>query len=134
MGPALKALKGKQRTFAQLFGQGDITGQDAAIGAGYGEKSARSKASQLLTNVNIIAAIEEIQKEAVSDSVLTRRGALEKLSEIARSGSNENVQIKAIDSLSKMSGWNEPEEVDHTHTIKERTKLVFKDMTEDEDE
>lgn len=57
-------LKPKHERFCQEYVI-DYNGAQAAIRAGYKEKSARGQASELLTNPNILARIREIQQEQI---------------------------------------------------------------------
>lgn len=50
----------------------DYNGSKAAIRAGYKEKSARSQASALLTNPNILARVRELQHEQVERLAVTQ--------------------------------------------------------------
>ena len=57
-------LKPKHERFCQAYVI-DYHGTNAAIRAGYEEKSARKQASRLLTNADILARIREIQQEQI---------------------------------------------------------------------
>ena len=57
-------LKPKHERFCQEYII-DYHGTNAAIRAGYEEKSARKQASRLLTNADILARIRELQQEQV---------------------------------------------------------------------
>lgn len=50
----------------------DYNGTQAAIRAGYKEKNARSQASALLTNPNILARVRELQQEQVERLAVTQ--------------------------------------------------------------
>ena len=50
----------------------DYNGTQAAIRAGYKEKNARSQASALLTNPNILARVRELQHEQVERLAVTQ--------------------------------------------------------------
>ena len=50
----------------------DLNGTQAAIRAGYSEKTARVQASQLLTNPNILARVRELQQEQRERLVLNQ--------------------------------------------------------------
>ena len=50
----------------------DYNGTQAAIRAGYKEKSARSQASELLTNPNILSRVRELQHEQVERLAVTQ--------------------------------------------------------------
>lgn len=57
-------LKPKHERFCQEYII-DYNGSQAAIRAGYKEKSARGQASELLTNPNILARIRELQQDQI---------------------------------------------------------------------
>ena len=64
-------LAGKQELFCQEYVV-DYNGTQAAIRAGYKEKSARVTASKLLTNANILARVHEIQKDQLDRLALSQ--------------------------------------------------------------
>jgi len=162
MGPALKALKGRQRTFAVNYAtrraKGDrFTQDEPATNAGYSEKTAYSIASRLLKDVKIQAAVREVEDEIYSKDIMSAQEAQQRLSRMGRFdpkqfigedgvidiaalkesdiiadsievetrivGECEEVQkIKvkgnakaAIDSLSRIKGYNAKEEIEVTH-------------------
>lgn len=57
----------------------DLNGEQAAIRAGYSAKSARSKASQLLTKVNVQARVAELSKAKADTLGLTGEKVLREL-------------------------------------------------------
>jgi hypothetical protein len=76
---ALARLKGKQRAFVEAYvGEAKFNGKAAAITAGYAEKTAVVKASQLLTIVNVSAAIDAAfaLRAMPADEVLLRLSKL----------------------------------------------------------
>lgn len=81
------------------------------------KKAATSSASELLTNPNILAYIEEIQKDMQKLSGLSMLSNLNHLKDILQPKRMEATkdQIKAIEVINKMLGLNSPEksEVDH---------------------
>lgn len=66
-----KELTGKAKKFAHLYIAKDYNGAEAAIAAGYKEKSARQQASRLLTNANIAAYVRILQLIAIEESGLS---------------------------------------------------------------
>lgn len=60
----MAALNGKQERFCQEYVI-DYNGKQAALRAGYQERSARQQASRLLTNAAVLARVRELQKEQV---------------------------------------------------------------------
>ena len=69
----MAALKDpRQEKFCQLMAEGGKTQEQAAIEAGYSERSARQQAARLLTNDNICDRMNElrgIQEEEVADEL-----------------------------------------------------------------
>lgn len=80
---ALAQLPEKQHTFvlAVLSGKNQT---EAAIAAGYSERTARSQASRLLTFVNIQRAIELARQLAARDAVMDANEVLARLTDVAR--------------------------------------------------
>jgi len=57
----------------------------------------------------------QAELQALDDGIISKREAEKILSDIATNGKNSNSDRKqAIDTLSKLKGWNEPDKVDHT--------------------
>lgn len=85
-------LTDKQKAFCREYVI-DWNGSQAAIRAGYAEASARSQASDLLTNPNIRAEIDRI----ISDSLDSRKAEIKK---------------RVIDNLEQIA-WNDLERDEH---------------------
>lgn len=71
----------KQINFCREYVK-DYNGTQAAIRAGYSEKTAAVKANQLLHKENILNAIKQNQKELVESSCLTEEKVIAKVEEI----------------------------------------------------
>lgn len=71
----------KQINFCREYVK-DYNGTQAAIRAGYSEKTAAVKASQLLKNKDILNTIKQYQKELVESSCLTEEKVIAKVEEI----------------------------------------------------
>lgn len=71
----------KQINFCREYVK-DYNGTQAAIRAGYSEKTAAVKASQLLKNKDILNTIKQNQKELVESSCLTEEKVIAKVEEI----------------------------------------------------
>ena len=112
----------------------DQNGTRAAIAAGYSEKSARSQASRLLTNANILKAIRERLEDIGKELNITAKDKRQKLWGIAEfcsgqiEGSDGQVKMRdpraataAIAELNKMDGEyrNGGEELPHITFIQE---------------
>jgi len=94
----------------ELFCQNVVSGmshKDAYIKAGYKDsKTAKKSAHQLLLKDVVQNRIKELQKENRLKSEYKLEEALNALAQIARNGSDGQV-ISAINSLSKINGWND---------------------------
>jgi phage terminase small subunit len=88
----------------------DCNATQAAIRAGYSERTAYSIGGENLKKPEIRKAIKEAQKTQSKESGFTRERALEILADIALNGERENNRIAAIAQASKMSAWDAPQE------------------------
>lgn len=79
---APKALSPKQKEFVKQYVL-DHNGAQAAIRAGYAANSARVSASRLLTNDNVIEAINEIENDANIRHEINLDRVIQKLGSIA---------------------------------------------------
>lgn len=80
----MSKLSPKEKAFALAFVE-MREGKAAAIKAGYSKKTAISKASQLLTKVNIQAEIERLQKEIESKVIVSKEWLLREWLKVADS-------------------------------------------------
>ncbi len=71
---------------------GGMNGKEAAVKAAYSPKTARSMASRLLTKVNIITRLQELQEAAVNAKIMSVIERKERLSEIARARLSDFVE------------------------------------------
>lgn len=89
--------------------------------------SARSSASELLTNPNILAYIEEIQKDLSKLAGVSALGNILELKKILEVDNNKEAKeragdrIKALEVINKMLGFNAPEKSEIKKTIIELT-------------
>lgn len=74
-------LTKKERIFADEYVK-TANGTQSAIAAGYSEKTARSKASQLLTKVNVRQYIDAVMNERSKDTIATADEVLQYLSRV----------------------------------------------------
>lgn len=92
----------RQKKFAEYYAQsGNAT--KSAVQAGYSEKFAGQNADKLLKNTNIAEYIRELTEKAQDERIMTARERQAVLSDIARSGDDQD-RIRAIDTLNKMTG------------------------------
>ncbi len=78
----LQPLTDKQKHFCQEYIY-DWNATRAAIAAGYSEKTAKEQASRLLTNVNVQAYVEEVQKDIEKQCGISRQRVLDEYMKIA---------------------------------------------------
>ena len=102
---AEKNLNLKQKKFCLEFRKNGGCVTEAAIAAGYSEKSASSLGSQLLKNPKVQEYIEQLRLDAQRKTIMGIIERQETLTDIAR---NTNVDAadrnRAIDLLNKMDG------------------------------
>lgn len=111
-------LTNKQRKFIDEYFS-DMNAKQAAIRAGYSEKSAEFQGSKLLAIPEISEEITRIRKEMSEKSKLTREELLNDLKEIKDLNKKAfpPAALKAIEIIAKMQGWNEPEKIEHSGNI-----------------
>lgn len=66
-----EGLNDRQRRFCQAYATNGGNGRQAAIDAGYSPKTAKEQAARLLTNVNIVRYIRQLQDRAASARITT---------------------------------------------------------------
>ena len=76
-------LTEKERIFADEYIK-TTNATQSAITAGYSEKTARSKGSQLLTKINVRQYIEAVMNERSKDTIATADEVLEYLTRVVR--------------------------------------------------
>ena len=100
-----KQLNAKQKKFCLEFRKNGGCIRDAAIAAGYSEKSASSLGSQLLKNPKVLNYIEQLRLDAQRKTIMGIIERQETLTDIARNKANDaSDRNKAIDLLNKMDG------------------------------
>ncbi len=78
-------LNDRERKFVESYcSDAKFNGTKAAINAGYSEKTARSKASQLLTKVNIQDAVQDFMNKESEKASVTVQSLIEELNENRR--------------------------------------------------
>lgn len=70
----------------------DLNATQAAIRAGYSEKTARSQGQRLLTNVDIAALLQDAQAKRAERTEITADRVLEELAKIAFSNMNDFIR------------------------------------------
>lgn len=92
----------RQKKFAEYYAQSG-NAERAAIEAGYSAKYARGNAHKLVAISGIAQYIRELTEKAQDERIMTARERQAVLSDIARSGEDQD-RIRAIDTLNKMTG------------------------------
>lgn len=92
----------RQKKFAEYYAQSG-NAEQAAIEAGYSAKYARGNAHKLVAISCIAQYIRELTEKAQDERIMTARERQAVLSDIARSGEDQD-RIRAIDTLNKMTG------------------------------
>ena len=102
----------KQKRFCDEY-LTDLNATNAAIKAGYSEKTAYSIGQRLLKKVEIKKYIEQVQNDLKNQSDLTKESILNKLknygfADIDNSKISPKDAIKALEVISKMLGYDIP--------------------------
>lgn len=122
-------LNNQQKSFCEEYVKNGLNGTQAYLKAynndNLSEESARASASRLLTNVNVLSYIKQLQDEVRKANIMSAEERMEWLSGVVKDinrddvyikdsegqevlvGSKNadlNTKIKAIDTLNKMSG------------------------------
>lgn len=109
-------LTRKQELFATEYVRLKGNGTQAAIAAGYSEKTARSIAVENLAKPNIKKRIEELTKKADAEKIADAKEVLQLLTEIVRGEMSE--EVVAINPQGEESRTN------RKPTIKDRSKAL----------
>ena len=99
-------LTDKQRRFVDEY-MSDLNATQAAIRAGYSEKTARSQGQRLLTNVDIAAAIRTGQARLADDVKVTQQLLLNELwanHQAATAAGQWSASTRALEVMAKMTG------------------------------
>jgi phage terminase small subunit len=91
--PIDKPLTDKELLFIKYYPQLKFNGAKAAEKAGYSKESARSKASQLLTKVNVQEAIEKEKRAIMDRAKLTQDMVIQELRKIGFSDIKDYISI-----------------------------------------
>lgn len=89
----------------------DLNGKQAAIRAGYSEKSATSKASQLLTKVNVQDRIQQLQKNTQKRTEVTTDKVIKELANIGFSNIADVLDVSITASSDSLTGEESEEEL-----------------------
>lgn len=131
-----KKLTAKQQRFVDEY-LIDLNATQAAIRAGYSEKTARSQGQRLLTNVDIARVIKKAQSAISERNSVTQddviRGLLTE-AEWMGEGSSHSARVQAWSQLGKHLGMF-TDKVDHTSSdgsMSPKEKPDYSGLTDDE--
>ena len=119
-------LTKRQDAFVKAYLLNGFNAAQAAIDAGYSEKTARSIGSENLTKPDIQKAIQEHQKKANDNFAWSKKKKLEMLERVALQCSHDSEEkgmlnaqavISAIKEHNIMQGDNAPTQTENTHKI-----------------
>ena len=112
-----RKLNDREKAFVEAYcGVAKFNGSKAARLAGYSEKTATSKASQLLIKVNVQAYLEKLMTKAADKALVTTSDVVKGLFDIASNGDGESARVSAYKILSDYTGGFDANtrKVDHT--------------------
>ena len=111
-------LTPKQRAFVNEYVK-DLNATQAAIRAGYSEKTARFVAAENLSKPNIQKAIQEARDAREKRSMITVEWVLAQIASIAQDEeTQQRDRLKALELLGKHLGMWERREDTETHGVK----------------
>jgi len=116
MSDAVKELTQKQKLFCEYYIE-EWNASDSARRAGYSEKTAGSIATENLQKPLIKDYIRGLQADIEKIAKVSRLKILNAYKDIAFNqaiDSDPKDELKALDSISKMLGYNDPEKFDIT--------------------
>ena len=99
-------MTSKQKRFVELF-LVDLNATQAALGAGYSERTAKQQGSRLLTNVDVQAAIAEAQEARAKRTGLAQDAVVQGLlreAEFTGEGSSHAARVSAWAHLGRHLG------------------------------
>lgn len=113
----MATLTNKQRLYCEFYVSNKLNGTQAAISAGYKEKTAASISSENLNKPHIMEYIRELQAVTSEKLEITRESQLNDLQAIKKAASEAEEfpsVLKAIEIQNKMLGLNEPDKLNVT--------------------
>jgi phage terminase small subunit len=136
----IKSLSSKQKAFCDEL-MIDLNQTQAAIRAGYSEKTADQQASRLLTNVKVEAYISLLKEERAEKVGATAENVLKHLNILRLARIDDYVEIKTIETIEEVAvvKKSKKEEEEDSVEMKKVIKHVqtiqfkdFKDLTEEQ--
>jgi phage terminase small subunit len=136
MNTQTKKLTPKQETFCNAYvevGNASEAYRRAFEAGAMKPETINRKAVELLNNGKITARVEVLQAELKSKSDITKERILKELAKIGFADTdNLNAKIKALETINKMLGFNEPEKNEVAATLNNHQHVViFKNYGEE---
>lgn len=100
-------LTDKQRSFIEHYCSNGFNATQAAISAGYSEKTAQEQSSRLLSNVIISDAIQLFMSKATKKALITTEDIVKRLideAEYVGEGASHSARIAALKALTDFTG------------------------------
>jgi phage terminase small subunit len=100
-------LTDKQRSFIEYYCSNGFNATQAAISAGYSEKTAQEQSSRLLSNVMISDAIQLFMGKATKKALITTEDIVKRLideAEYVGEGASHSARIAALKTLTDFTG------------------------------
>jgi phage terminase small subunit len=115
-----KPLKNiRHEKFVQLYlGEANGNASSAYVAAGYRPKSpevTNAVASRLLSSAKVRDRIDHLREAAAKKAQFTRVEYLETLVAKVKGSPREDIQLRALEMLSKALGYNEPDKLEVAH-------------------
>lgn len=132
----MKKLTNKQYRFIDEY-LIDSNATQAAIRAGYSEKTAYSQGQRMLNNVEVSKLLKEKQQITSQRLNVSRESIIQDLLDIIEAQKEDfpGVAIKGIEVLNKMQGWDKPIEVkEEVKDTKIQVEIIIPKDYKDESE
>ena len=117
-------LTPKQSAFVDAYCSNGGNASQAMITAKYSPKNTDVTGAKMLVNASIKKAIELRQKPIAKKFEVTREYIVEKLINVLRDDIKDNVYIKALEVLCKVTGLNEPEKIELSGQVDMRVQKL----------
>ena len=115
----MKELNARQERFCQAL-VGGMSATQAYVDAGFKAKDARQAASQLLTNINVKARLDELRASTAQAAQKSREDILRDLGwgiDKAKENGSVSDLVRAVAQYSKMCGYDAPAKVEADLTV-----------------
>ena len=122
--PKNSKLTAQQKRFVQELFKHNHNGKQAAIAAGYSEKTAEVQASRLLRNVKVLEYREELLKDLEKSSIATIEEILEYYTRVMRRQEMESVVVTIKEKVTGMVKNPETGKKERRTIEKETAKIV----------